>query len=103
MRASSCELNGSASTMRLALIADLRCYSYMPSRGQLLTEKAHENRLTKGKKLLSKVQHPAEPQTTWFLSDERNFCQDQKHNTQNNRWLSYSPKNTPRVMQTKFL
>ena len=21
---------------------------------------------------------------------------------QNNRWLTYSPKNTPRVMQTKF-
>ena len=40
--------------------------------------------------------------TIWFFSDEKNFCQYQKHNTQNNRWLAYSPKDTPCVMQTKF-
>ena len=67
-----------------------------------VTEKARENRLTKGKKLLSKVKHPAEPQTIWFFSDEKNICQDQKHKTQNNRWLAYSPKDTPHVMQIKF-
>ena len=58
--------------------------------------------MTNAKKLLSKVKHSAEPQTIWFFSDEKNFCQDQKHNTQNNRWLAYSPKDTPRAMQTKF-
>ena len=88
--------------MKLALNEDLRYYSYKCHRGLMLTEKAHENRLTKGKKLLSKVKHPAEPQTIWFFSDQINFCQDQKHNMQNNRWLAYSPKDTPHVMQTKF-
>ena len=41
--------------------------------------------------------HPGEPQTIWFYYDEKNFCQDQKHNTKNNRWLAYSPKDTPGV------
>ena len=96
------EMNVSASTMKLALNEDLHYYSYKRPRGQLLTEKAREERLTKGKKLLSKVKHPAEPQTIWFFYDEKNLCQDQKHNMQNNRWLAYSPNDTPRVMQTKF-
>ena len=96
------ELNVSASTMKFALNVNLCCYSYKHHRGQLLTEKVRENRLTKGRKLLSKVRHHAEPQTIKFFSDEKNFYQDQKPNTQNNRWLAYSPKNTPRVMQTKF-
>ena len=88
--------------MKLALNEDLCYYSCLRRRGQLLTGKASENRLTKGKKLLSKAKHPAEPQTMWFFSDEKNFCHDQKHNTQNNRWLAYSPKDTPCVMQTKI-
>ena len=96
------ELNVSAPTMKLALNEDLRHYLYKRRIAQLLTEKAHENSLIKEKKLLSKVKHPAEPQTIWFFSDEKNFCQDQNHNTQNNRWLAYSPKDTPCVMQTKF-
>ena len=96
------ELNVSASTMKLALNENLRCYSYKHCRGHLLTKDAHENRLTKGKTLLNKVEHPAEPQTIWFYADEQYFCQDQKHNTQNNRWLTYSPLDTPHVTQTKF-
>ena len=88
--------------MKLALNEDLRYNSYKHHRGHQLTEKAHENRLTKGKKLLSKVKHPAEPQTIKLFSDEKNVCQDQKHNSQNNRWLAYSPKDTPCVMQTTF-
>ena len=102
IRVLSHELNVSASTMKLALNEDLRYHSYKRHRGQLLTEKACENRLTKGKKLLSKVKHPAQPPTIRFFSNEKNFCQDQKHSTQNNRWLAYSPKDTPRVMLTKF-
>ena len=88
IRTLSRELNASATIVKLALNEDLRHYSYKCRRGQLLTEKARENRLTNGKKLLSKVKHPAEPQTIWLFSDEKNFCQDQKHNTQNNRWLA---------------
>ena len=102
IRALSRELNVLTSTMKLALNEYLRSYSYKRCIGQLLPEKTRENRRTKAKKLLSKVKHPAEPQTIWFFSNEKNFCQDQKHNKQNNRWLSYSPKDTPRVMQTKF-
>ena len=101
IRALPRELKVSASTIMPALNEDLRYYSYKHRRDQLLTENARENRLTKGKKPLSKVKHPAEPQTIWFFSDEKNICQDQKHTTQNNRWLAYSPKDTPRVMQTK--
>ena len=102
IRALPRELNVSASTMKLALNENLRYYSDNRRRGQLLTEKALENRLAKGKKLLSKVKHPANPQTIWFFSDEKYICQGQKHNTQNNRWLVCSPKNIPRVMLTKF-
>ena len=98
----SCKLNVLVSIMKLALNKDLCYNSYKRHRAQLLTEKTHENRLTKGKKLLSKVKHPAEPQTIWFLSNEKNLCQDQKHNTENNRWLAYSPKHTHRVKQSKF-
>ena len=96
------ELNASTSTIKLAPNEDLRYYSYSHHRGQLLTEKTRENRLTKGKKLLNKVKHPVEPQTIWFFFDEKNACHDQKHNTQNNRWLAHSPKDTSRVMKTKF-
>ena len=88
--------------MKLALNEDLRYFPYKRRRGQLLSEKALENCLTKGKELLSKVKHPAEPQTIWFFSDDKNSCQDQKQNTQNNRWLVYSQTGTPRVMQTEF-
>ena len=68
IRALSCELNVSAPTMKLALNEDLRYYSCKRRRGQLLTEKACENHLTKGKKLPSKVKHPAEPQTICSFS-----------------------------------
>ena len=102
IRALSCEFIASASTMKLALNEDLHHYSCKLHRGQPFTEKARENRLTKEKKLLIKVKHPAEPQTIWFFSDEKNFCQDQKYNMLNNRWLAHSPKDTPHVMQTKF-
>ena len=88
--------------MKIALNEDLRYYSYKRLKGQLFTEKVPENRLSKGKKLPSKVKQPAESQAIWFFSDEKNFCQDQRHNMLNNRWLDYSPKDTPRVIQTNF-
>ena len=46
------ELNVSLSTMKLALNEDLRYYSYKHRKGQLLTEKARESRLTKAKNFL---------------------------------------------------
>ena len=71
IRALSRELNISPSTMKLALNEDLRYYSYKRRKGQSLTEKARENRLTKAKKLLSKVKYPAEAHIIWFFFDEK--------------------------------
>ena len=72
------ELNALASITKPTLTEDLRSYSYKHHKGQLLTEKACENRLTKGKILLIKVKHPAEPRAIWFFSDEKNVCQNKK-------------------------
>ena len=76
----------------LTRVAEVNCSQKRPMK----------NRFTKGEKLLNKVKHPAEPQAIWFFSNEKNVFQDQRHNTQNNRWLAYSPKDTPPVMSTKF-
>ena len=72
IQALSCELNVSASTMKLAFNEDLY-YSYKYYRGQLLPEKACEKHLTNAKKLLSKVKHPVEPQAIWFFSNKKNL------------------------------
>ena len=95
-------LNVSGTATNLALSEDLRYYSYKHRRVQLLAKNTCANRLKKVKKLLSKVKHPAKPQAIWFFLDEKYFCQDQRHNMQNNGWLAYCPKNAHRVMQTKF-
>ena len=58
-----------------------------------------EKRLKHVKKLINKLKHPLQT-NMWFFSDEKNFCQNQI-NSQNNRWLSASPKDVPKVMQTK--
>ena len=68
IRSLSRELNVSTSTTKLALNEDLRYYSYKRHSGELLTEKARENCLTKGKKCRKKVKHPQ------ISSDEKNFC-----------------------------
>uniref|UniRef100_A0A182STD9 DDE-1 domain-containing protein n=1 Tax=Anopheles maculatus TaxID=74869 RepID=A0A182STD9_9DIPT len=86
----------------MALNDDLRYFSYKRRRGQLLTEMGRERRLGNAKKLLHLLKHPVELGTLWFFSDKKNFCQDQKVNTQNNRWLAYCPADVPRVPQTKF-
>ena len=56
----------------------------------------------------------AEPAMLWFFSVEKNFCQDQIHNSLNHRYVAKSPLPTkkgkkkpagtdiPRVMKTKF-
>ena len=38
----------------------------------------------------------------WFFSDEKNFYQDQVHNSQNHRWIATNNRDVPRVMKTKF-
>ena len=68
-------MNVSASTRKLALNEDLCCYSYKCRRCKLLTEKVRENRLTKGKKLLRKVKHSAEPQAILFFSNDKKHAE----------------------------
>ena len=102
IRALAREMGVGDATMKLDLNEDLRYHSYKRRKGQILTANAKENRLTKAKKLLNKLTHPVEPGMIWFFSDEKNFCQDQLHNTQNNRWLAYNPCDVPRIMKTKF-
>ena len=89
-------------TMSRCISEDLRCKSYRLQTGQFLSEKMREKRLNKSKKLLNKLKKPKEPNMIWFFSDEKNFCQDQKFNRQNNRWIAMRPQDVPRVMQTKF-
>ena len=81
---------------------DMRCKSYKLKTGQLLTEKAKNARLVKGTKLLNKLKHPKEKNMLWFFSDEKNFCQDQRFNRQNQRWIAACPGDVIRVMKTKF-
>lgn len=59
-------------------------------KGQLLCTKMQENRF-KSKKMLNKLKHPLKNDMLWFFSDKKNFCQDQTHKSQNNRWLAVCP------------
>lgn len=59
-------------------------------KGQLLYTKMQENRF-KSKKMLNKLKHPLKNDMLWFFSDKKNFCQDQTHKSQNNRWLAVCP------------
>lgn len=43
-----------------------------------------------------------ESQIARLQSFKNFFCQDQKINNQNNRWLAQCPSEVPVVMQTKF-
>ena len=96
------ELGVGNTTVRACINEDLRYHFYKRRKGQILTEKAQENRLNKALKLLNKLKHPVHNKTLWFFSDEKNFTQDQKHNSQNNRWCVRSPHLVPIVAQTKF-
>ena len=73
------EMDVAVFTMKLAL-NEGRYHSYK-RRKKLFKGKVQENRLTKAMKLLNKMKHPVELGTIWFLSDEKNACQDQPHNT----------------------
>lgn len=76
---------------------------YQSYNGHLHGENAREIRLTKAKKLMTKLKHPVESMLNWFFTDEKDFCQDQLHNTQNNKWLVYDPYDVPRVIQSHIL
>ena len=96
------EMGVGRTTIQLAVTEDLRYKFYKRRKGQILTQKAQDNRLLKSRRLLNKLKHPVEANSIWFFSDEKNFCQDQKHNSQNNRWCAMNPSEVPVVAQTKF-
>ena len=102
MRALARELQVDDATIRRVVHEDLRYKSYVMRRGQFLSERTRENRLTRAKRLLNKLKHPEEPGMLWFFSDEKIFVQDQKVNRKNDRWLCQSPDEVPTVMHTKF-
>jgi hypothetical protein len=102
-------------TIKAAIKEDLQSRAYRRRTGQFLSQKLMDRRLLKCTKLLNMLKHPKEPGMLWFFSDEKNFCQDQIHNSQNHRWIAKSPhpmkKNAkrklartdiPRVHKTKF-
>ncbi|QQP53137.1 Transposable element tcb2 transposase [Caligus rogercresseyi] len=96
------ELGVGNTTVRVCINEDLRYHFYKRCKVQILTEKAQENRFNKVLKLLNKLKHPVHNETLWFFSDEKNFTQDQKHNSQNNRCCVRNPHEVPIVAQTKF-
>ena len=96
------ELEVAPNTVKSCLNDDLHYKSYRMQMGQILTPATKNRRILKCVKLLNKLKHPMEQNMLWFFSDEKNFCQDQAHNSQNNRWLATCTKDVPKVMKTKF-
>ena len=102
MQALATEFNVDRKTISRCINQDLRCRSYRLQTGQFLSEAMKDRRLKKARILLNKLKHPKDENMLWFFSDEKNFCQDQKFNRQNNRWIAMRPQDVPKVMQTKF-
>ena len=96
------DLGVSHTTVSACVKEDLRFRSYRRQTSQILTEKTKNLRLIKSVRLLNKLKHPKKPNMLWFFSDEKNFCQDQVHNSQNHRWIVTNNRDVPRVMKTKF-
>ncbi|MCP3661159.1 MAG: hypothetical protein GY696_01480 [Gammaproteobacteria bacterium] len=114
------EMNCAHTTIIKSIQQDLQSRSYRRQTGQFLSQALIDRRLMKCTKLLNMLKHPQEQEMIWFFSDEKNFCQDQFHNAQNNRWIAKSPHpkakgkakgmgkrklarlDIPRVQRTKF-
>ena len=69
--------------------------SYRRQTSQILTEKTKNLRQIKSVRLLNKLKHPKKPNMLWFFSDEKNFCQDQVHNSQNHCWIATNNRDVP--------
>jgi transposase len=102
MRSMARELEVSDSTIRRVVEEDIRYKSYALRRGPLLNDVTRERRLEKAKLLLTRLKHPHSNGQLIFFSDEKNFSQEQKVNSQNDRWLCSEPEEVPVVMTPKF-
>ena len=96
------DLGVSHTTVNACVKEVLKCRSYRHQTCQILTEKTKNFRLIKSVGLLNKLKHPKKPNMLWFFSNEKNFCQDQVHNSQNHRWIATNNRDVHRVMKTKF-
>ena len=96
------DLGVSHTTVNACVKEDLKCRSFRRQTSQILTEKTKNLKLIKSFRLINKLKHPMKPNMLWFFSDEKNFCQDQVHNSQNPRWIATNNRDVPRVMKTKF-
>ena len=92
------DLGVSHTTVNACVKKDLKCRSYRRQTSQTLTEKIKNLRLIKSVRSLKKLKHPKKPNILWFFSDEKDFCQDQVHNSQNHRWIATNNRDVPRVM-----
>ena len=96
------DLGISHTTVNACVKEDLKCRSYRRQTSQILNEKTKNLRLIKSVRLRNILKHPKKANMLWFFSDEKNFCQDQVHNSQNHRWIATNIRHMPRVMKTKF-
>ena len=96
------DLGVSNTTVNACVKDDLKCRYYRRQTSQILTEKTKNLRLIKSVRLLTKLKHPNKPNMLWFFSEEKNFCQDQVHNSQNHRWIATNNRDVPTVLKTKF-
>ena len=96
------EVDQPRTTVSRIIHEDLRYVSYRRRTGQLLTQEKKDKRLAVAKKLLTKIKHPKTQNPLIFFSDEKNFCQEQKLNKQNDRWLARSPFLVPKIMRAKY-
>ena len=93
---------GVSHTVNVCVKEDLECRSYRRQTSQILTKKTKNLRLINSVRLLKKLKLPKKPNIPLFFSDEKNFCQDKVHNSQNHRWIATNNRDVPRVMKTKF-
>ena len=96
------DLGFSHTTVNACVKEDLKYRSYRRQTSQILTEKTKNLRVIKSVRLLNQLKHPKKPNMLWFFSDEKNFYQDQVHNSQNHHWIAMNNRNMLRVMKTKF-
>ena len=79
------DLGVSHTTVNAYVKENLKCRFYRRQTSQILTEKTKNLRLIKSVRLLNKLKHPKKPNMLWFFSDEKNFCQEQVHTSQNSQ------------------
>ena len=108
IRQITCKIAGTSETPTQATTAmlvhgNLKYRSYSRQKGQFLSPKMTEKHVKVRNKLLNILKHPKKPDKVWYLSDKKNFCQQQKDNRRNIRWLARSLFKVPRVQEVKFL